>query len=273
MSKTMRIVSLAVLLTSFGAVAFADSHEPTVYVWVNFMKAKPGQGDALIGLLMEEDAKLFDPLVESGKALEWGIAMPVVHDGDDAATHIEWITFVGWEGADQFMSDFMAKRQTLTEEDMAAISAKWSAVVEPGSHSDMINRSVVVGSPNPVRPGYIHLGYWKAQRGKGAEAKAAFDEIAAPVYSQLMADGAIQNYGLHVPAVHRNRGWTHMGWYMSESLAARDAVSNGFDAADAARSEEEQKAVMSRMIETFEPGHVDQILLVVHHKTASGDGD
>ena len=70
--------------------------------------------------VMEEDTKNFDPLVESGAAVDWGLAMPVVHDGGDAFSHVEWISFVGWDGADQFMSAFMASRQAMAPEEQEA---------------------------------------------------------------------------------------------------------------------------------------------------------
>jgi hypothetical protein len=94
------------------------------------------------------------------------------------------------------------------------------------------------------------------------------------VYDRLVADGTILNYGLHVPAIHRGEGWTHMGWYGTNDLAARDAVSAAFDAAEAARSEEENAAIGERWSSIFEPGgHSDQVLLVIHHKTAGGEGN
>ncbi len=274
MSRSLMALGLTILLVSVGAVAFADSHEEaTVYVWINAMKAKPGQGDALIANLIENDGKQFDPLVESGKALEWGIAMPVVHDGDDPVSHYEWVSFVGWEGVDKFMESFMAMRQATSPEDLKAMGEQWSALVEPGSHADVINRSVHIGKSDLSRPGYIHLGYWTAHADNMDGAMKLYKEYAAPVYDKLLADGAIQNYGLHMPAVHRSHGWTHMSWYSTQNLAARDAVTSAFDAKDAAMSEDEMKALMDKANKAYKPGHIDQILLVVHHKMASGGAE
>lgn len=266
MSKILRVVSLALMVACFGAIAHADSHaeEPNIYVWINAMKAMPGQSEALTGLMMTEDAKLFDALVDKGGALEWGIAMPIVHDGNDAVTHYEWVTFAGWAGVDQFMADFMASRQSMTEDDMMALNEKWAGALVDDSHADIINLSAHIGSAAPARPGYIHLGYYTAKPGKGADATQLYKDVAAPVYEGLVENGTIQNYGLHVPALHRGHGWTHMGWYMTQNLAARDAVDAAFDAA---MGPEEG----ARMMETFEMGHhTDQILLVVHHKMGGG---
>lgn len=271
MSRTLRVVALAILVVSIGAIAYAESHEEgpgPVYVWINAMKAKPGQGEALTGLLMTEDAKLFDPLVEKGAALEWGVAMPIIHDGNDAVTHYEWVTFAGWEGVDTFMADFMAARQTMSADDMSAQNEKWSAAMEPGSHADIVNSSVHLGPGGMGRPGYIHLSYYKTKPGKEMDAYQLYQDMAVPVYDGMVESGAIQNYGLHVQAVQRNSDWTYMSWYASQALAARDALGAAFNAAmdDEARG---------RMQEIFEPGFTQQILLVVHHKMASGgdDGD
>jgi hypothetical protein len=59
-----------------------------------------------------------------------------------------------------------------------------------------------------------------------------------------------------------------MSWYVSESLAARDDLDAAFDAAGAARSEAESKAMDAKWSELIDPsGHADQILLVVHYKS------
>lgn len=273
MSKILKVLCLVALFVGVPALVAADSHEAPLYVWVNFVKAKPGQSEALTGQMMQEGMKNYDPLIESGAALDWGIAMPVVHDGNDPVSHVEWISFKGWEGADAFMSSFIESRQTMSPEDIKAIDEQWDALVEPGSHSDMINRSISLGSPNPGRTGYIHLGYFSAKPGQGRGVKAMWDEFAGKTYAQLAADGKILNYGLHVPALHRGEKWTHLSWYSSEGLAARDMVSSAFDAAEASRSEEENEKWRTRMRETFEPEHEDQILMVIHHKVASAGAE
>lgn len=259
MSKRMRVLGLAIALVALTAPAIADSHEGPVYIWINLVKAKPGQGDALIGYWMEEDAKIYDPLVESGAAFEWGIAMPIVHP--DTESHIQWITFAGWAGVDAFMRDFMASRQAMSPEDQAESMERYAALVEPGTHRDMINRSVKLGSMNLSRPGYIHLAYFRAKPGMDSEAVGMLGEFD-PVFDDLLADGTIQNYGTHVPALHRGESWTHMGWWSSENLAARDAVMSAMMTGT--------EDAMARWPEVFETEHTDQVLLVVHHKVAGG---
>lgn len=259
------------LIAALTALAFisapALAQEQPVYTWINLMKAKPGQGDALIKAMLEDDAKTFDPLVDSGAALAWGVAMPIVHDGHDSYSHVEWIDFAGWAGADAFMKAFMAQREAMGEAAMKEMSAKWEALVEPGSHADVITRSAHTGAGGAGRVGYIHLGYHKAKPGKAGDLKKMYMSAVVPVLDKVVADGKIVNYGLNEVAVHHGEEWDYMSWYVSEGLAARDAVDAAFDAADAARPEAEKKAMDAKWSELIDPsGHSDQIMLVVHFK-------
>ena len=271
MKRTILTLALAALLAVPGIGMAQD--EQTAYIWINYMKAKPGQGDAMVALTIEEDSKVFNPLVDSGAALDWGLAMPMLHDGNDPYSHVEWIVFSGWAGADAFLGKFMEMQQSRSEEERAAMMEKYEAAVVDGSHSDDVYR-IVHSAPGEAGPTYINLGFYTAKPGKESEAKEFYDDVAVPVYDKLKADGAINSYGLAVPAVHRDEAFTHMGWYSSADLATRDVVSTAFDAADAARSEADNEAMGKRWAETFEPdGHMDQVLMVVHYYNGSGGGE
>jgi hypothetical protein len=258
-------------MSALVALAFLSAPviaaEQPVYLWINFVKAKPGQGEALAKLMIQEDAKILDPLVESGAAGDWGVAMPVVHDGHDAGTYVEWVSFMGWAGADAFMKTFQEQRSKVSEADRKVMDAKWEAAVEPDSHSDLITRNVYVGKGTGEKPTYIHLGYHKANPGKFNDMGKLFKEVGTPVFDKLIAEGKIIDYGLETVDVHRGQNWNYMTWYTSKDLAARDAVDAGFDAAWAARSEEESKALGQRFMDDRDwSGHSDQILLVIHYK-------
>jgi hypothetical protein len=271
MKKTVLTLALAALLVVPGLVSAQD--DPSSYIWINYVKAKAGQGEALTQTMIEEDSKIFNPMVDSGAALDWGIGLPVIHDEGVPYSHVQWIVFSGWAGADAFMGEFMKMQEARSEEERAALQAKFEAATEEGSHADDIYRIVHIG-PGEDRPGYINLGFYTAKPGKMGDAKTFYDDIAVPVYDKLKADGAINSYGLAVPAIHRGDEYTHMGWYSSANLATRDVVEGAFDAAEAARSEEENEAIGERWLETFDPkGHEDQILLVVHHYAGGGDGE
>jgi hypothetical protein len=270
MSRSWKALTLAVLAFGFVTVAVAEHHEPTIYVWINFVKAKPGQSQALTSLLIDQGTKSYDPLIESGSVVEWGVGMPVVHDGGDAYSHVEWVVFPGWAGVDGFMAAFMASRQQMSPEEMQAMDEQWDSVVVDGSHSDDINRSVHIGRTTGERISYIHLAYFKARPGKEGAASEMFTSDFAPVYDQLMTDGKIINYGLHAPALHRDEEWTYMAWYSSSGLVARDEVRAAFAARDAERSEEELAQWWDKIMQNFEMDHEDQIIMVVHHKSGVG---
>ena len=57
MSRTLKVLSLTVLFVGFATIGLATSHEEPegrIYVWINELKAKPGQGDALVQLLKKQ---------------------------------------------------------------------------------------------------------------------------------------------------------------------------------------------------------------------------
>jgi hypothetical protein len=267
-----QLLTAALIALALAAVpAFAADGQPA-YLWVSFVKAKPGQGDAVAGEMIREDSKLLDALVESGAAWEWGIAMPVFHDGNDRYTHVEWVVFNGWAGADTFMKRFMEQREAAGPEANKAMGERWAAITEPGSHADLITRSLHTGGGTPQRAAYIHLGYHKTNAGRFNDAEAAYKEYIAPVYDRLVSDGTVISYGLETPEVHRGEDWSFMTWWKSNSLAARDAVDVAFDAANAARSEEQRKTMRDRARENFDwSGHSDQVLVVIHHNPGKGE--
>jgi len=265
------ITAALIALALTAAPVFAEEGNPS-YLWVTCIKAKPGQGDAVVGEMMKEDAKIFDPLVESGAAWEWGIAMPVFHDGNDSCSHLEWVVFNGWAGADAFMKRFMELRQASGAEANKAMAERWAAITEPGSHADFITRGVHLGAGKPQRATYIHLGYHKAKPGRYSELEDQYKKYVVPVYDKLVADGTVISYGLETPEVHRGEGWDFMSWWKSSDLAARDAVDAAFDAANAARSEAERKAMRESSRENMDwSGHADQVLVVVHHNPGKGE--
>ena len=256
----LTLLAIAALLTPATAIAQAPDGPP-IYVWINQLKAQPGQSDALIGMMIQQGTEAYEPLLASGAALNWGVGLNVVHDGGDATSHVEWVSFVGWEAMDQFMAAFMAKRQSMSPEELAAEAELWDSTVVDGSHFDVINRSVHLGGNLEGRPNYIHLGYFEAKPGKEGAVMDLYKNFAAPAFDQVAANGDIIAYGLHAPAVHRSYPWTHMSWYSAETLAARDAVDAALGMPDA--------ETQARMEEVFTDRHEDQIVMVVHFSQAA----
>lgn len=70
--KRLFAAACAALALLAAPVMAAD--QPSVYLWISFIKAKPGQGDALAGEIIKEDAKVFD--ARSTAARPWTGASP-----------------------------------------------------------------------------------------------------------------------------------------------------------------------------------------------------
>ncbi|MDH3745923.1 MAG: hypothetical protein OES47_12555 [Acidobacteriota bacterium] len=265
--KQRVLLACLVPLLLVSAAALAEGDPVT---WVSFLKAQPGQGEDLTQMLIRTDTPLYDQLIEEGAVLEWGIGMPIVHRGNDSYSHAQWVTFADWSGVDKFMKGFMAGMMSMSEEDREANAAEWKKNVVAGSHSDAIHRSIHV-SPSKGRPAYLNLGFYKAKPGHDSEAQKLWETFAAPVYAKLAEEGTIQGYGLFEPEIHGDYSWSHCSWYTMPGLAARDAVDNAFDAAMAARSEDESASVQTSFREDFESeAHFDNVVMIVHYNSAGG---
>ena len=274
------LLAVGLLLPQFVAAQEEQEEEAQAQpiTWVSFVQAQPGKGDALSKLIAEAGAKIYDKLMADGHALSWGVAQPVNHWPDDNWSHAEWVTFKDWEGVNQFVQAFIGAQMAKSEEQRAAEQAEWLEHVVPGSHFDAVNRHLVVGEPGKVeRPWYINLGFYKAKPGQSGEVKKVYEKYAAPVMKKLQADGAVGGYGLYTSEIHGDHSWSHVAWYFMPGLGARDAVRKGFDAAEAARSEEENKALQEKFEGAFEAGsHSDRILLITHlggYKAPEGGGE
>jgi len=254
--------------------ASADSHEqPKPLTWLSFVKAQTGKGNALGQHIAKAGAKIYDGLMTEGKIVSWGVAQPINHMAGDEWTHVEWVTFTGWDAVDSFMQGFMAMQMAKSPEEMMAEQKEWYSLVEPGSHYDEIVRHQVL-SPDTdgARPAYISLAFYKANRGQGGEVVKLFKEWGGPVLTQAQADGTIVAFGLYDHELHGDDDWTHVAWQMLPSLGARDAVRDAYDAAEEARGEEGQKALMERARAAFaEGGHTDRLLVITHLGGGGGE--
>lgn len=263
MKRSLVVMTLVAALV-LPAASFAQDGP---VIWVSFLKAKPGQSEALGQMLVKSDGPLLDRLVEEGAALEWGVGMPILHNGNDPYSHAEWVTFADWSGVDKFMAGFMASMMAMSPEAQAASQAEWEQNVVAGSHSDSILRGVR-GKPDSAAPAYLRLGYYKVQSGQEENAVALWDKVAAPLYEGL-SDQGVLSYGLFTPEVAGDYSWTHGSWYGMSELSARDAIRTAQEAAAAARSEDENVALMKSFADIFEPEtHYEVILMVTHFKAA-----
>jgi len=276
--KTRQLQALALLvgLLLVPMAANAESHEmgPEPLTWLSYVQAQPGQSGPLTQNLAKNGAKIYDGLMADGHILSWGVTMPVNHRAGDDWNVMEWVTFRDWAAVDSFMQAFMAAQMAKSPEEMMAEQKEWQSLVVPGSHHDEIVRHQVYSVSGETRPAYINLGYQTARPGKGQALAKQYKEWGDPTMKKLLEAGAITGYGFATPAVHGGGNGTHILWYAMSNLAARDAVSAGFDAAAEARGPEAQKEAMTKFAETVDiTAHHDRIFMIVHLGGGGGDGD
>lgn len=270
--RTMKPLSILVILVLILPTLAVAQDGPVV--WLSMVQAREGQSEALTRIIIEHNSALYGALMEQGAVQLWGVAQPIVHRPGMDYSHVEFAVFTNWAGADVFMGTFMASLQAMSEEERQARQEEWQSAVVPGTHYDVINRGVHLGGTPEGRPGYLYLAYLKAR--PGADVMAYYEEVSVPLFEELSAAGQIGHFGLEVQEIHSDPSWSHVVWYEMPNLAAEDAVHAAMDAAEAARTDEENAALQARVAATIDlDAHWDQIMLVTHWDDGSGasEGD
>ncbi len=254
------------LVVPLAAAQEQEEEESNPIIWVSFVKAQRGKSTALTQNIAQTDGPIFDQLMADGKLLGWGVGQPINHWPGDDWTHAQWATFPGWEQVNEFIGAFMATQATKSEEEKKAQQEEWESLVVAGSHYDAVNRSLILEPGGSTqRPTYLNIAFYKAQPGQAGELQKIFEEHGVPVLKKLQDEDVIGGFGLYTAELHGDYSWSHVVWYMMPGLGARDAVREALEAAEAARSEEENKAMMERFEKVFVPeAHQDRILVLTH---------
>ena len=183
-------------------------------------------------------------------------------------------TFRDWAAVDAFMGKFMAMQMSQSPEEMKASQEKWYSLIEAGSHFDTIYRHMIfeVGE-DMTPPAYFNLGYYDAKPGQNEALMGQFKKYGKPVMGKLMEAGTIKSWGVAVPEVHGGTAGSHVMWWGMDSLAARDALLAGFEAAAKERGEEAQKAAMEEWMAAVDmSGHHDRIMWVTYKGGSAAAG-
>ena len=276
--KRRQLMALAVVtgLLLVPLAASADSHEmgPKPLTWISYAMSQTGKGSALSQYIGEQGAKIYNPMMADGHILSWGVAMPVNHRPGDDWNVMEYVTFRDWAAVDAFMGRFMQTQMSKSPEEQKAEMEKWYSLIEAGSHYDTIYRHMIfeVGA-DMSPPAYFNLGYYDANPGQGEALMGQFKKYGKPVLGKLMEAGTIKSWGVAVPEVHGGAAGSHVMWWGMDSLAARDAVVAGMEAAAKERGEEGQKAAMKEWMAAVDmSAHHDRIMMVTYKGGAAPKG-
>jgi len=221
---------------------------------------RPDKETQFLDLLKKYDQPMFGKLMKEGAVLAWGVDAVALHDPAAGATHHLWWISPDNAALDKvFAAEAALDAQIGADDEKAGQAAKTAGKPAPkgtfarifesfdlAKHRDSLYR-VLVSDGKPAAAGgkpYIQVTFAKAQPGKGAEFRAAWEKHLKPIVDKLMTDGTLIGYGL-TAASPRSDAFTHMGWVTFPNLAARDKYNAAFDARPAAAVKEANDAIGS----------------------------
>jgi hypothetical protein len=251
----------ALALTCLGAGALlATAAEPVLYV-ADF-HVKPAKDKEFLDLVKKYDQPMFDKLMAAGAVLAWGIDTPLLHDPSGASHHFWWVCpdMASLEkvlaAEDELDKRIDAEDEKAAKEAMAAgkpapkkTLERLFEAIDLAKHRDRLF-SQQVGDTRPAPAGsqpFIFVTFTKAQPGKGADLRAAWEKYIKPTLDTLLADGTVISYGFSV-AAPRTEESTNMSWATLPNLAARDKYNAAFDA----RSEADRKEATAAFVATLD---------------------
>ncbi len=94
-------------------------------------------------------------------------------------------------------------------------------------------------APRPITV----ASFFKVMPGKGDTVMELFKKYDKPVLDKLMAEGTITGWGVGRPWVHTNGAWNLLFWIDAPDMGAHEKVDQAFEAAEKARSKEENKKI------------------------------
>jgi hypothetical protein len=86
--------------------------------------------------------------------------------------------------------------------------------------------------PKPL----LHVAIFKVQLGKTAAWAASMKKIYVPMFEKLMADGAVQGYGIDLDVLHQAGMPNASAWYTVDDYAGYDKVQSAIEQTQAANA-------------------------------------
>lgn len=244
----LALIGVAVLWAP-GARGAGDS----AYLWLNFMQCQPRRCDQVTPRLVREGEAALDPLIKAGTVLEWGIAEPVMEDAADRFTHVEWMTLANWDAAEA-VAEHLSRRRD---------SAEWRSIATR-LELDVITRSAFAGAGRPDRPRYLFLTFLRAGDASYDAGTEALRSVMGQALDPLLPGKIVMNYGVLVPELRADSGWTHLAWFAVRTLDNRNDVDRAIGALPAG-SRGSRWVSASADDPVFEAGSRQQQLLQIRY--------
>jgi hypothetical protein len=172
---------------------------------------------------------LFERFLADGTILSWGIYATVVHQ-EERETHGSW-----------FETASLANVQKVLAE-LAKLAP--NPVINTVKHHDFLLRAPLRRNrAASASSGYLLVNSILVQPGKGQEWRELFDKYNKPVYEELLANGTISTYWVHVEQVHTDDPGRRYVVYVVPNADGLDKVGAAFQAAGRKRGTEANQAV------------------------------
>jgi len=118
------------------------------YTRYNFVKVKPGKGDAYRATWEKYNKPVLDKLVADGTILAFGLGVEDVKTTGDF-THFTWYAVKNAGDLDKVRSTFLADRERRTAEEREAITAAFLGEIDPDASRSEVDHSLIFHVPGP----------------------------------------------------------------------------------------------------------------------------
>lgn len=262
------VAAVLVLLPPAAAVATADSHEAmpvTTYTRVALWEVDRDHWSAFVKLFEDHDQPIFEKLFADGLISEWGIDTAALHE-PDGYTHSTWYSAPSMSALARAGEAYAKAWEALGTD----VDAEFNAMV--GKHRDFIMESEGMRSVAATLDGGYFQGHMVklASWAKEKDFRSYWKNRMAPVYEQLLADGAIVAYGISTEAVPTENPAGLEWWYVMPDAGGFDKVEAAFDASWGEMDEEGRRARWLSILDTVdESSYRSWLSTIIHTQMAA----
>jgi hypothetical protein len=250
------VMAALILLPAF--VSAQDG--PMPLTWVGMDTVKPGKGMQYPALFAKYNKPLLDQMVADGSAMGWGVGYELA--GPGGFNYLVWITMPGWAGMGAVEAAFDAHYEGMSEAEREAMMAEWEEVMEIGQEQHMLLRHTVFNASPDAKYNYLRLSNYTVNPGYDGDVQKMYKSFVAPVYDQLLKDGAIAGYGLIEQAIHSDSTFTHESWITFDELADLEKVEKAFKAQDVSDGDQVARDLaFKKMFQS--DAHYDRLIRVI----------
>ncbi len=214
----VRATALASLVcASWSGIAFGEDKPPESYIYSTYFKCDVTQQERADAIVKELDKPLWDAAVGDGTVSSWGW---MAHQ-----------TGGHWRRAQYFVAGsveaLLAAQKKLGDQADAKnkkLGTEFGKICN--SHDDYIWRTVASKGNEGSRGGAGFSVYYVCDQGREDQADALIKQVYAPMFNQMVADGALKSWGWneHVVGAQYRRLATITATDVPALMKARAAV-------------------------------------------------